>query len=187
MATPGSPASMRPMVWTCTPRRAAAAVWPSPAAVRASLAAAPNSRIDCKASPPMSAEMRLPWVMGALSLRPQPARYCDPAAANDCDCLLTKLAGRAALGQQHDHAEVSCQARPRELEKFKRRLGLDLLWIQAALPLLEGIAASVGEQSSDRHARAHAASVSNRARAAFGSALSDPSPNHDSNGASSAR
>ena len=50
-------------------RRAAAAVWPSPAADRASLAAAPNSRIACKASSPMSAEMRFPLVMGALSLR----------------------------------------------------------------------------------------------------------------------
>ena len=29
----------------------------------------------------MSAEMRLPWVMGALSLRPRPDRYRDPAAA----------------------------------------------------------------------------------------------------------
>src|SRR4051812_34872910 len=68
MATPGSPDSIRAIVCTCTPRRAAAVAWPSPAAVRACRAAAPMSLMAWRASPPMSAEMRLPWAMPALSL-----------------------------------------------------------------------------------------------------------------------
>ena len=48
--------------------RAAATAWPSPALVRANLAAAPMSLIDWRASPPISAEMRLPCAIPGLSL-----------------------------------------------------------------------------------------------------------------------
>src|SRR5258706_12822683 len=81
------------MVWRCPRSRAAARAWPSPARVRASLAAAPMSLIAWRASPPMSAEMRLPWAIRGLSLQysddnPPVPRTSDPAPTPYCLYLL---------------------------------------------------------------------------------------------------
>ena len=50
MATPGSPDSMRAMVCTCTPRRAAAAAWPTV------LAAMSTNNLFDQATPPATGE-----------------------------------------------------------------------------------------------------------------------------------
>lgn len=82
---------------------------PSPAADRANFAAAPNSRIACKASSPMSAEMRLPCVMGALSLRALPDRFCVSVARRHWGrkrkFAIRVAPGNSGAGHTDSHAE----------------------------------------------------------------------------------